>query len=59
MKGVSIQLFLIRLDIKSFSTSFVSFGETFWLFIAFLFLDFHMAHVVMRTRMRSLSESLL
>jgi len=50
MKRVSIQLFLMWLDIRSFSISLVSFGETFWLLIAFLFLDFHMAHVVMKIR---------
>ena len=59
MKRVSIQLFLMRLDMRSFSICFVSFGETSWLFIAFLFLDFHMAHVIIEIRMRSLSESLL
>jgi len=59
MKRVSIQLFLMWLDIRSFSISLVSFGETFWLLIAFLFLDFHMAHVVIKIRMRNLSESRL
>ena len=37
---------LMRLDIRSFSISLVSIGETSWLLLAFLFLDFHMAHVV-------------
>jgi len=59
MSRVAFQLFLIRSFVSSFSVSLVSFGVTSWLRIAFLFLDFHIAHIVMAIRVRNLSESLL
>ena len=42
---------------SSFSVLLVSPGATSWLFIVFLFLDFHIAHIVIDIRIRSLSES--
>ena len=44
---------------RSFNVSLVSSGATSWLFIEFLFLHFHIAHIVIVIRMHSLSESLL
>ena len=42
---------------SSFSVLLASPGATSWLFIEFLFLDFHIAHIVIDIRIRSLSES--
>ena len=59
MKRVAVQLFLIWSDNSSFNTSHIALGVTSWLFIVFLFLEFHIAHVVIEIRMRNLLESLL
>ena len=42
---------------SSFSVLVASPGATSWLFIVFLFLDYHIAHIVIDIRIRSLSES--
>jgi hypothetical protein len=59
MKRDVFQLFIIKSFMSLSSTAFVSSVAVSWLFIVFLFLDFHMAHIVIEIRMRSLSESLL
>ena len=51
---VAFQLFLTRPERRSFNTCLVSFE-----FIEFLIFDFHIAHIVIEIRMRSLSECLL
>jgi len=56
---IEFQLLLIMSLIISFSDSLVSFGVTTWSCSVILFLNFHMAHIVIETRMRSLSESLV
>ena len=42
---------------SSLSVLLASPGATSWLFIVFLFLDFHIAHIVIDITIRSLSES--
>jgi hypothetical protein len=59
MKRDAFQLFVIKSFMSLSSSAFVSSVAMSWLFIAFLFLDFHMAHTIIEIRMRSLSESLL
>ena len=59
MKRDVFQLFLTRSGVRSFSVSFVSIAATSWSLTEFLFLDFHIAHIVIVIRMRILSEALL
>jgi hypothetical protein len=59
MKHEAFQLFVIKSFISLSSSAFVSSAAMSLLFIAALFLDFHMAHIVIEIIMRSLSESLL
>jgi len=59
MKCVVFQLFRIKSLISSFKVSLVSLGAASRSRIVFLFLDFHIAHIVIEIRIRSLSESLL
>jgi len=56
---VEFHLFLIMTFIISFSVPLVSLGVTTWSCSVFLFLDFHMDHIVIETKIRSLSESLV
>jgi len=59
MKHVAFQLFRVKSLISSFKVSLVSLGTASRSSIVFLFLNFHIAHIVIEIRIRSLSESLL
>ena len=57
MNRIAFQRFLTMSEMKSFKVSFVSITVTSWSFIEFLFLTFHIAHIIMVIKMRILSES--
>jgi hypothetical protein len=59
IKHKAFQLFVIKSFMSLSSSAFVSSAAMSWLFIVFLFLDFHMAHIIIEIIMCSLLESLL